>query len=350
MHFRRIQALQRKVKADYILICSPENLFYYSGFTGGEGTVLLGKNERLLFTDSRYIVQAKQEAPDFEIKNVAEQKVSQFLAEKKATSIGYEAEFVTAGAYLRLCEALPGAVWLPVDEEVLAQRAVKDAHEFSMTCRAAELADEAFTKVLPMLKPGTREKDVALALEWEMRKNGAQGASFEIICASGVRSAMPHGVAGEKIMEKGDFVTLDFGCFFEGYASDMTRTVVLGRATEEQRNIYETVLRAQKAGLSAIRAGITGKEADAAARSIIEEAGYGENFGHSLGHGTGLMIHEAPTLSPRSEKELSTGMLVTVEPGIYVEGLGGVRIEDLVCVQQNGHLNLTKSDKELLEL
>ncbi len=346
----RIKILLASCLADCYMITSPENLFYYSGFTGGEATLLMTKDERLLFTDSRYTVQAKGEAPDFFVIDIAEQKAIDYLMDKKPASIAYEAEFVTAACFCAWQQKLPEVAWIAADEAILCQRAIKDEEELNKTKQAAELADHAFAAILPMLKPGAREIDVAMALEWEMRKNGAQRASFDIICASGARSAMPHGVASQKIMEQGDFVTLDFGCFVDGYASDMTRTVVLGKATARQREIYQTVLSAQKAAVDAVCAGLLGREVDAVARGIITEAGFGDCFGHALGHGTGLMIHEAPTLSPRSEKRLEPGMLVTVEPGIYIEGFGGVRIEDLVCVTENGCLNLTTSDKELLEL
>lgn len=350
MKKNRIEILLASGLADCYMITSPENQYYYSGFTGGEATLVMTKNERLLFTDSRYTVQAKGEAPDFLVIDIASLKAIDYVMDKKPARIAYEADFVTAACYFVWQEKLPESTWIAADEAILSQRAIKDEDELNKTKQAAELADRAFAAILPMLKPGVREMDVAMALEWEMRKNGAQRASFDIICASGVRSAMPHGVASQKIMEPGDFVTLDFGCFVDGYASDMTRTVVLGKATLRQKEIYQTVLSAQKAGVAAVRSGLLGKEVDAVARDIITEAGLGEYFGHALGHGTGLMIHEAPTLSPRSEKKLEPGMLVTVEPGIYIEGFGGVRIEDLVCVTENGCLNLTTSDKELLEL
>jgi len=350
MHETRIKILLQQVAAEYYMIQSPENLFYYSGFTGKEAILVISQNERLLFTDSRYTVQAKEESPAFTVIDIANQKASQFLQDKNPSMIAFEEDFVTAGMHKNMQTLLPQADWCALDKAALRQRSVKDAHELAMTRRAAEIADQSFLNILPLLVPGAKEKDVAMALEWEMRKMGAHSASFEIICASGARSAMPHGAASEKIMEQGDFVTLDFGCFVEGYTSDMTRTVVLGKATDKQKDIYETVKKAQEAGVLAIRAGISGKAADAVARDIIKEAGYGAYFGHALGHGTGLMIHEAPTLSPRSETVLESGMLVTVEPGIYIENFGGVRIEDLVYVTENGCLNLTSVSKELMEL
>jgi len=350
MFCKRVEVLLSAQKADYYMISSPENLYYYSGFTGGEGTLLIHQEKHLLFTDSRYTVQAKEEAPDFEVIDVAGQKPIDFLVAEAPAQIGFEGDFISASAYRNLIERLPEAEWVTMDEEILRQRSVKDAGELEKTRRAAQLADAAFAAIIPMLRPGVREKEVALSLEWEMRKNGAKKSSFDMICASGVRSAMPHGVASDKVMEAGDFVTLDFGCFVDGYTSDMTRTVVLGKASAKQKEVYQTVLRAQTEALAGLSAGVTGKAADKIARDIIKNAGYGDCFGHALGHGTGLLIHEAPTLSPRSETVLEPGMLVTVEPGIYIEGFGGVRIEDLVIITQNGYENLTTSKKELLEL
>ncbi len=350
MYVRRIMALLSSQKAETIYITSPENLQYFSGFTGGEGALILRRDGFVLFTDARYLTQAAEEAPQFMIVDTAETSVARYLAEKDICHLAYEDEFITAGQFDRLKKLLPHMEWFPASGAILRQRSIKDEREKALTKKAAELADEAFAHVLPMLRPDVTEKEIAMELEWYMRKNGASAPSFPIICASGLRSAMPHGEASEKKLEKGDFVTLDFGCFYEGYASDMTRTVVLGKADEKQREIYETVLAAQEAALAAVCAGKTGKEIDALARNIISERGFGEYFGHSLGHGTGLNIHELPLLSSRWEEKLAPDMLVTVEPGIYIENFGGVRIEDLVLVTESGCENLTKSEKKLLEL
>ncbi len=350
MYYRRIMALLSSQEAETVYITSPENLQYFSGFTGGEGALILRRDSFLLFTDSRYLVQASEEAQKFLIVNTAETSVASYLAEKDIGHLAYEDAFLTAVQFEGLRKLLPHMEFFPASEAILRQRSIKDEKEQAMTKEAARLADEAFGHVLPKLCPGVSEKEIAMELEWYMRKNGASAPSFPIICASGLRSAMPHGVASEKKLEQGDFVTLDFGCFYEGYASDMTRTVVLGKADEKQREVYETVLAAQEAALHAVCAEKTGKEIDAVARGIIEAKGFGQYFGHALGHGTGLNIHEHPLLSPKWEETLSPGMLVTVEPGIYIENFGGVRIEDLVLVTEDGCENLTKSTKELLEL
>ncbi len=350
MYRKRIQTLLAQVKTSVVYITSPENLLYYSGFTGGEGTLVLTKETFLLFTDSRYLIQAAEEAPDFSIIDIAELTASDYLAKEPPESIAFEGSHVTATEYEQLQEKLSRTRWESASCTILNLRAVKDEQEQAFTRHAAMLADKAFEHVLPMIRPGISELDVALELEWHMRKNGASAASFPIVCASGVRSAMPHGVATEKKLETGDFLTMDFGCLYHGYASDMTRTVVLGKASDEQKRIYNTVLKAQETALAAVSAGKTGKEIDAVARTIIADGGYGPYFGHALGHGTGLEIHERPVLSPKTEDVLTIGMLVTVEPGIYVPDLGGVRIEDLVIVTKESCENLTHSTKALLEL
>ncbi len=350
MFKERVSKLLKATLAEAVYITSAENLMYYSGFSGGEGALVLNRDGLWLFTDSRYLVQAKEESPDFEIVDVARLTAEAFLEEKCLKAVGFEENHLTAAAYDKLQKSMPGCEFLPLGETILLQRAVKDAREIELTRQAEQLAVCAFNHVLPQIRPGARECDIALELEWYMRKNGASAPSFPIICASGARSAMPHGVASEKVLETGDFVTMDFGCFLNGYASDMTRTVVLGRATDEQKTIYQTVLSAQMAAVAAVKSGAPGSEIDAVARKIITEAGYGDCFGHALGHGTGLEIHEKPVLSPRSISVLEPGMLVTVEPGIYIEGFGGVRIEDLLLVTETGYENLTDATKELLEV
>ena len=229
-------------------------------------------------------------------------------------------------------------------------RAVKDDTELSAIAMAEKIGDRAFSYILGEIKPGVSEKEIALKLELKMRELGASGLSFDTIVVSGERTSMPHGEPSDKLIENGDFVTMDFGCIFNGYCSDMTRTVAVGSVTDEQRDIYNVVLRAQKTTCDAIKAGMKGSEVDAVARKIISDAGYGECFGHGLGHGVGLEIHEAPTANTRSEEILKPKMLVTIEPGIYIPKKFGVRIEDLSIVTENGIINLTGSEKELIIL
>lgn len=349
MYIKRIHDLLASVQADVVYITSPENMRYYSGFTGGEGVLILREDAFLLFTDSRYTLQAAAEATDFTIHKTEDYKPTDCLREFAPDAIGFESEFMTVAASA-LFDRVPSSKWIAVDKAIALQRAVKNEREQALTRQAAALADEAFQHVLPLLHCGMREIDVALELEFYMRKHGASGASFPIICASGARSALPHGIAGEKELEKGDFVTMDFGCFLDGYASDMTRTVVMGKADERQKEIYHVVLQAQETALASIRTGASCSATDNVARQVIKKAGYGDCFGHALGHGTGLAIHEPPYVSGRSKDVLKAGMTVTVEPGIYIENFGGVRIEDLVIVTEDGCENLTHTDKQLTEI
>ncbi len=350
MYTNRIDKLLKNETASAFLVTSPENLYYYSGFTGGEGALLIDKNAKKLFTDSRYTEQAKLEAPDFEILDTANVPLSTQLEQLKDTPVGFEDEFATFSYFLALKKKVPVLSLVPASKEIDAVRVIKDEKELSCIETAAKIADNAFSYILPKIFPGKTEKEIALDLEVYMRSHGAEGLSFETIAAAGRRSSMPHGAASEKIIEKNELFTLDFGCKYKGYCSDMTRTVVVGKADEKQKEIYEIVLRAQLAALSAICSGKACKDIDAVARNIIKDAGYGAYFGHGLGHSVGLAIHEKPNLSPRSEDVLVPNIPVTVEPGIYVPDFGGVRIEDLVIVTEDGYKNLVTAPKELIEL
>ncbi len=349
MYPSRINKLFEISKNEAFFVTSPENLCYFSGFTGGEGALFLTKNERFLFTDSRYTVQAKLEAPDYFIFDVAEKPLMEFLKDQK-DSIGFEDGFCTFSEFLRMKKQVPKVMFVPATEEIQKVRMIKTDAEIALIEKAASIADNAFSYILPRIAVGKSEKEIALDLEFFMRKNGAEGTSFETISASGVRSSMPHGTATDKRLETGDLFTLDFGCKYKGYCSDMTRTVMIGKASAKQKEIYETVLSAQCVALENIRAGAKTKEIDAVARKIIDEAGFKGCFGHGLGHSLGLEVHEKPSLSPKSEDVLKENMLMTVEPGIYIDGFGGVRIEDLVVVTKDGYKNLTHSPKELIEL
>jgi len=350
LYQKRIQKLVEAALADAYFICSPENMYYFSGFTGGEGALFIHKDRQLLFTDSRYTVQAQSEAKDFEILDVAITSLSSFLQKEGKKTVGFEDDFVTFRHFMSLKKAAPNISFLPISECIYDIRMIKDATELSFISAAAKLADDAFMNILQKIVPGKTEREIALGLEYYMKQNGAEGLSFDTIVASGVRSAMPHGTATDKVLEKGDFITLDFGCKYKGYASDMTRTVVLGKANEKQKEIYEVVLSAQLAALNALSADVSAKAVDSVARDLIKNAGYGNCFGHGLGHSLGLMVHERPSLSPKSDATLKPNMLMTVEPGIYIENFGGVRIEDLVVITENGYKNLVFAPKELIEL
>lgn len=352
MNKAAIQRILFNTKTDVLMITSPENIYYFSGFKSGDAVLVISSDKKYIFTDSRYFIQAEEQAPSFTLCDITLDSPSALIKEEGFKSVGFEDEFVTYSSYMKLYENLKdaGVSLLGISREISRERQVKNEKEIEYIIKAAEIADKAFSFILDKIEPGKTEKDIALMLEYYMLKSGADGIAFETICASGVRSAMPHGVASDKIIEKGDFVTLDFGCTFEGYCSDMTRTVVCGKASNEQKKIYNTVLEAQKAAIEAVKPNVDNAYVDSVARSIIEKAGYGKNFGHATGHSLGLKVHESPALSKRSNAKLKSGVFMTVEPGIYIENFGGVRIEDLLLVTYNGHMNLTTSEKELIEL
>ena len=350
MYTERLKKLVAVIPANATLIFSPENLYYFSGFTGGEGMLYIDKSRLMLFTDSRYTVQAQEQSPDFEIIDTAKLSVSQFLKDNGDKAYGFEDDFITFSNYAVLKRITPKSVFAPVSSHIDKLRMIKDEYEISLIKKAAQIADSAFSYILDKIAPGKTEREISLDLEYFMLRQGADGLAFDTISASGVRSCMPHGVATDKVIESGDFLTLDFGCKYRGYCSDMTRTVVVGKATEKQKEIYEIVLEAQKCALETIRAGELAKAVDEAARGVINAAGYGINFGHGLGHSLGLQVHESPSCSPKSADILTENMLMTVEPGIYIDGYGGVRIEDLVRITAEGYENFTTSEKELIEL
>ena len=360
--------LFQSTQIDALLLTDAANMRYVSGFTG-EGYVYLSKESRMVVTDSRYTIAARQQSPDYEIvqwsKDGYYAELRKRIEKEQIESLGFEDQVMTVAAYKKLKEKLTGenllkdeltntpalkVTLVPIEEKVTALRAVKTEEEMKKIRQAEAIGDRAYARIIKKLQPGMTEKQVAAWLEFYMKEEGAEGLSFETIVASGMHSAMPHAVPTDKVLEEGDFLTMDFGCMYQGYCSDMTRTVVIGKANDRQREVYETVLRAQQTALTGIRPGMTGKEIDALARDVIREAGYGEYFGHSLGHSVGLEIHESPNFSTKEDRLIEPGMVVTVEPGIYIEGFGGVRIEDVVIITENGCENITHSPKNLLEI
>ncbi len=339
-------------KCDAVLLTSPHNMRYFSGFTGGEGAVVITKNRAVLFTDSRYIEQAESEAIGFEVSETNDwMKAACRLFERNSLKvIAVEDDSITAAEFRRLSELAYGRDFVMAASKIRTMRMVKTEIELEKIRRAEEIGCRAFEHILDYIKPGIGERDIALEIEYFMKKQGASGLSFDTIAISGKRTSLPHGVPTDKKVEKGDFVTLDFGCVLDGYCSDMTRTVVVGKADEEQKKIYNIVKEAQKIGLDTIREGVRCADADKAARDYIAASGFGQYFRHSLGHGVGLLVHELPNLSPRSDFALEKNMVVSCEPGIYIPGFGGVRIEDLVAVTEDGCQNLTRVTKDLIEL
>lgn len=351
----RVENLRKEMdlaNLECVLISKPENRRYISGFTGSTGHVLITKNKTLFITDFRYIEQAQEECTGYEIKKVdTSYTIYDILSELQVKSIAIEEDYATY-EFVNTLKNKANLDIIPLKGLITKLRMIKDQAEIDLVREAANITDKAFEHILGYIKVGMTEKEVANELEHFMKKNGADGPSFTFIVASGNRSSMPHGVASEKVIEDGDFVTIDMGCRYKGYCSDMTRTFVMGKATERQKEIYEIVLSAEETVLQSIRPGITGFDLDKIARDIITSKGYGENFGHSLGHGVGLEVHELPRLVQleAGKIQLEPNMIITDEPGIYISGFGGVRIEDLVVVTETGCDVLSKSTKKLLEV
>ncbi|MBP3381642.1 MAG: aminopeptidase P family protein [Clostridia bacterium] len=326
---------------------------YLTGFDYEDGGVLLTVDTAYLLTDSRYIEAARESVQGMQCVSCnGLLKTVEMLLDDNGIQKLYIEQSVSLTEFYRLQELAVEVVADDTLEKALADaRLIKDAQEIALLKQAQTITEKGFEHILPYIKAGVTEKQVALELEFFMRQNGADGVSFPFIVVSGANTSRPHGVPTDKPIVNGDFVTMDFGALCHGYHADMTRTVAVGEITDIQRNVYETVLRAQQTALGGIRAGISGKTADAFARDVIQAAGYGAHFGHGTGHGVGVEIHEAPRLSPLApDTPLQVGTVVTVEPGIYLEGQFGVRIEDMVVVTENGNENLTKANKKLIIL
>lgn len=349
MKSRIERLLEGQDRESVFFISGYPNIFYYSGFTSEDAFLLISDDTRMLVTDARYTVQAKQQAPDFDIVDISEGWEKIFAAVHH-TQIGFEENKISVGDFERIRAHAAGKDFFRAQKAIDAPRRRKDSEELKTIAEAERIGDEAFSHILEYIKPGMTEREIALELEIYMKRRGASELSFATIAASGERSAMPHGAASDKIVENGDFLTLDFGCVYKGYCSDMTRTVVIGRAEERQIKVYDTVLGAQLAALDGMKAGMRCSEIDAIARDYIAAAGYGDKFGHSLGHSVGIEIHESPNFSPKSKDVLEEGNVLSVEPGIYIEGFGGVRIEDLIAVKDGKIVNLTASPKHLIEI
>lgn len=350
----RLRYLMGSKDIQYLLITKPENRYYLSGFTGSTGVLLIGLDTADFLTDFRYMEQAQQQCPSFHLVKVEQSLfgvTSELIRNYKGEKLFIEENHLTVKQFHELKEKLAGIDVEPSQELVEQLRIIKDDQEAETLRKAMSIGDKAFTHILQFIQPGISERDLALELEFYMRRQGASGVAFETIMASGPRAALPHGVASDRVLQTGDLLTMDFGCIYQGYHSDMTRTVVLGTPDEKQQEVYNIVLEAQLAGLAAVKQGVTAREVDAAARKVIAGKGYGEFFGHSTGHGVGLAIHEQPRLAATDETVLQAGMAVTIEPGIYLPGWGGVRIEDSVLVTEDGCERLTSSPKnELLNV
>lgn len=349
---RRLQKQLIEQDLDAILITNPINRRYITGFTGTAGVALVTQQDALFITDFRYIEQANEQAQTFTVvehKQEIEKEVSIQLKTHQVSKLAFEKDHVSYGQYEQY-KALFSVELIPKKGIIEDLRLIKSEDEIAILQQAAKIVDDAFTHIQSYIKPGVKELDIANELEFFMRREGATSSSFDTIVASGPRSALPHGVASNKTIENGELVTMDYGALYHGYCSDITRTVAVGHINQELISIYETVLEAQKRAVDQIKPGMTGKEADHIARQYITERGFGDKFGHSTGHGLGLEIHEEPRLSAKSDITLKPGMVVTVEPGIYIPNVGGCRIEDDIVITDSGNKRLTFAPKELIYL
>ena len=351
----RRQALRaRLAQADLaaLLVTKPVNVRYMTGFSGTYGALLLLHDRTLFLTDRRYESQATAEVPGVELVLAPADLIGGAARTLAAAGdgLGFEPAGLTWGEGQRLRALLPGQAVVPAPPLVEELREVKDEQELRAMGEAARLGCEALDALLPRLREGMTEREVAVDLEVGMRRLGGDGLAFDSIVAFGEQAAEPHHHPGDRPLRAGDLVKLDFGARVDGYCSDMTRTVVLGRASGRQRELHALVLAAQEAGLARLRAGVAAGEVDRACRAVVEAAGLGEAFSHPTGHGVGLEIHEAPRVRPDAGGRIAAGTPVTVEPGVYLPGFGGVRIEDLAVVRPDGHEVLTTASKDLLEL
>ncbi|MFC5469220.1 M24 family metallopeptidase [Cohnella suwonensis] len=353
LRLTRVRKRLEELGVDGLLITNAFNRRYLTGFTGSSGYVLVTKEKALLFTDFRYASQAAEQAKAYEIVLHAikpAESIYEAMRSLDVKKLGFEKNHVAYATYMAYQEQFSGIGLVPTENIVESLRGIKDEKELGFIRKAVEITELSFEHILGMMKPGISEQDISAELEYSMRKNGAPSSAYATIVASGERGALPHGLASGKLLAADEFVTLDFGASYEGYCSDLTRTVFIGTPTNKHKEIYSIVLEANRATLAGLKPGISGQDGDSLARDIIAGHGYGPNFGHGLGHAFGLEIHEPVRLSQQSKDILRPGMVITVEPGIYIPGFGGVRIEDDIVVTETGIEVLTKSNKELIVL
>ncbi len=335
-----------------LLLTSRYSRHYCAEFDIAEGIAVVTKQGSRYFTDFRYIESAGNGIANMEVVMTDREHpysvlINQAIADFGITKLGFEEDYLTVAELYSFQEKLQAEL-IPMNAQIHGFRATKEEWELARMRKAQAITDKAFTEVCSRIKPGQSEKELQAELIYCLYKNGAEGLSFDPIVVSGPNTSLPHGVAGDRVIREGDFVTMDFGVIVGGYCSDMTRTVAIGYATEEMEKVYNTVLAAQTAGIAATRAGVVGKEVDAAARQVIADAGYGPYFGHSYGHSLGLEVHEGPNCSPREERMMGENVVCSAEPGIYIPGKFGVRIEDVVIFKENGCEDITHSPKNLI--
>ena len=337
---------------DAMLLTGPVNRHWATGFASSAGALVITKGERVFITDTRYLESAKAQIKGAEVAEIAVGKsyadaIGAILERNKVQTVGFEENVMTQGAYEGYRKKLK-ATLKPAEAMLDTLRCTKDETELACIQKAQDITDKTFAEILPLLTPERTEREIAAEIVYRLLKNGGERVAFNPIVVSGPRSSMPHGVPGDHKLE--GFVTMDFGTVYQGYHSDMTRTVAMGAVTEEMRRVYDTVLEAQLAGIAAARPGVIGREIDSAGRDVIEAAGYGAYFGHGFGHSLGLEVHESLRAAPLEKRALPEGAVISAEPGIYLPGRFGVRIEDLLYLTGTGSKNLTRTPKELIIL
>ncbi len=339
-------------EVDGLLLTSRYSRHYGAEFDIAEGVAIVTKKGCRYFTDSRYIESAENNIKGFEVLGINQfngyfKRLNEAIQDFGVTTLGYEENYLSVGELMGYEKHL-NAKLVPYNQEINGFRGTKEAWEIELMLKAQAITDKAFAEVLTRIKPGMTELELQAELIYCMYKNGGTGLAFDPIVVSGPNTSLPHGVAGERVIREGDFVTMDFGASYQGYCSDMTRTVAVGYATEEMKEVYGTVLKAQETAIAATKSGIPGREIDAVARKVITDAGYGEYFGHGYGHSLGLEIHEGPNVNTGNPEPMPAGAVCSAEPGIYLPGKFGVRIEDVTIITEDGVIDITKSPKNLI--
>ena len=353
-NIEKYQSLLETGEVDALLLTSVYNRLYAAQYRVAEGVAVVMREGAYYFTDSRYIEAAEKNLKGFTVRMTHPgsseiERINEVIGEHTIKKLGFEENDMTYGDYLRYNEALH-AVLVPMQAKIDAFRATKEPWEIELMRKAQAITDQTFSELCKIIQAGMTEKELEAELLYRLYKHGAEGPSFDPIVVSGPNTSLPHGVPGERKLEFGDFITMDFGCIYSGYCSDMTRTVALGFVSEEMDKVYKTVLKAQLAGIAATKAGVAGRDIDGTARKVIADAGYGDYFGHGYGHSLGILIHEAPNANTRNDQPMPAGAVVSAEPGIYLPGKFGVRIEDVTVITETGCEVLTKSPKNLIIL
>ncbi len=351
-NLEKLQSILAEGQVDALLLTSQVSRLYAAQYDVAEGVAVIGKSQSFYFTDSRYIEAAENNLKGFTVlmtdrANPYVDRINGALETLGAKTLGFEEDYLFHAEYLHYAEKLRARL-IPSQKAISRFRHTKEAWELAEMRKAQAITDKTFREMLQVIRPGISEKELAAELIYSLYKNGADALSFPPIVVSGPNTSLPHGVPGDRKLQYGDFITMDFGCMVNGYCSDMTRTVALGFVSEEMSKVYNTVLRAQEAGIAATRAGVTGRDVDNAARQVIADAGYGDYFGHGYGHSLGLEIHEAPNCNPANDQPLPAGAVCSAEPGIYLPGKFGVRIEDVVIVTGDGAIDITESPRNLI--